>query len=498
MTDVIKLFEHPAYAKLKDKYQTWKDLYDGDHDVLRWSRYLWTHELEGLGTEDSNRIRSIRELRTRYCNLIEPVISRYTSLFFKDEPIISPEVDELFGDGIHDVTGTGKSLQTFLKEDVLSALLLYGRPIIFTDAYNSTAPNRDIEEKTGLSPTFEVLQPFSVKDWQIETQDPARKGKFRFLRCEYYLVEPRESARQEPTLTLYSKEMAFRNGTYSIDIYKAENEQTGATNWKLVSSQEFTGYPDLPVKSIEGEQSWIKDVAEQALKLYNLESARDNIQLYQAYQRIFISGVTNADQKKALAEFIISFLPENSAVHTIEPANTQSLDQNIERTVNNLFRIAFNQNRTVSGDSGSVESAETQQESKEQLTSLIISSIESLETLINAAIKDYAWFKNGDADFEGKIHLSKDLKVDDVTKQIEIYSALRDEINKVPLWRSETLKKFVEEQNLPEKEEILEALDNLPPPQNSNSLDIRTNLLSQINGRQTTTPEQNGIRNQAA
>lgn len=472
----IKFYEHPEYVEKAEEWVTIRDLYEGKHKVLRSPRYLWPHELETIESPDSARLRGIREMRSRYLNLIEPIISRYVSLFFREEPVISPEVAEMFGDEINDVTGTGKSLISFLKDEVTEALLLYGRPIILTDAPSVAARTLAEQRALGLRPIFRVLPALDVKDWEADS-----KG-FKFLRYEYQETAPRESATEEPELITYSKVFTFREGVYRVETFKKDGAKEGVSQWTAVGAPfESTGFPNLPVRSLEDCESWLKDVAGQSLKLYNLESSRDSIQYFQAHQRVFFIGVTRDEQKKALAEYTAGFLPEGGDVRTLEPVNTSSIDLNIDRTISNIFRIAFNQNR-VSADSAQVQSADGMKEAKESVAALIQAEVESLENLINNAIKDYAFFK-GYKDFTGKISLSRDIESQDVEKEILILNALRDDIRQVPTWYKETLKKLAGYQDLDNFDQIIQEIEAGRQPQATNATSAtRSAILSRLAG----------------
>lgn len=471
----VEFFIHPDYEARADEWITARDLYEGKHSVLRSPRYLWPHELETMQSPDAARIRAIREMRSRYLNLIEPVVSRYVSLFFKEEPVISPEVADMFGAEINDVTGTGKSLVSFLKDEVAEALLLYGRPIILTDAPAAQARTLAEERAQGLRPIFRVLPALDCKDWEADAQG------FKFLRYEYQEVKPRESAAEKPELITYSKVFTFREGVYRVETFKKQGIKEGVEQWTLAGAPfESAGFPNLPIRSLEDCESWIKDVAAQALKLYNLESTRDSIQYFQAHQRVFFIGVTRDEQKKALAEYTAGFLPEGGDVRTLEPVNTSSIDLNIDRTVANIFRVAFNQNR-VAADSAQIQSADAMKEARESVAALIEAEVESIENLINNSIKDYAFFK-GYKDFQGKISLSRDINAQDIDKEILILNALRDDIRAVPTWYKETLKKLASYQGLDNYEQVAEEIDNRSAANSSLSTanNARAEILSRL------------------
>lgn len=484
MTEV-KLYEHPCYTEYKNKWEMYEDFYEGDHDDLVQTKYLIPHELESIpGKADSARIRKIREDRTEVENETEPVVSRFTSLFLKKEPAYDNKITGLFTEqGIKDVTGKGKSLTSFIREDIVESVIVYGKVVVLTDAYTITAGSKAEEQARGLTPTLEVLPVLDVKDWQYDDA-PERKGKLKFLRYEYELIEPRQNATEEPVTGLYSKEYNFEVipgaelGRLTVVTYKQSKKTGGESQWVQISAQEKLA-PDMPIKMIEGE-SWIKDVVPLCKKLLNLISSRDNIHLYQAHQQKYIIGNINEGAKKAVAEYTIGFLPEGSSITVIEPVNTASIDANIANTRASIPRIAFNQNRTPSSDTKAVESVDTQQEGKEQLITLIKSEIESIENLINAVIKDYAYFKTSKTDFDGKLILSKEIKIEDLDREVRIYTALRDDVAKYPKWHKETLKKFVNSQELDNTVDIIEEIDK--GPQLVNTLDARARLLGAING----------------
>lgn len=485
MSIEIALHEHNYYSEMAPFWTTYRDLYDGNHATLTNSKYLWYHELEKGDKETATLLRGIRAQRTRYLNRIEPIISRYTSLFFQNDPMPDQPTLDMFGDSISDVTGTGKSLISFLKEDVLRSHLLYGRPVVRTDNYAVEVRSLAEQRALKISPTFEVINPLDLKDWQIDTS-PQRRGKFLWVRCEYWEMEARASATDKPEQRLYSKVFTWQGAGYTVDTYVAKsnkdipnissaqsdqvqkssvvNDNRGqGSRWELEETSGLINAPDLPIRSIENGESWVKDIAPQALKLFNLESTRDSIHYSQGHQRIWISGVTNKEQMVALSEYTIGFLPDGSQVQSLEPINTASIDANISETTNNILRIAFNQQATTTIDSKAVQSGATQQEGKEPLVALIKAEIESLENLANSMIKDYAFFKEGITDFQGKIKFSRDIKIDDIQAQLNIFNALRSDINSCKTWRSESLKKFARQQGLAQQDIIDSEIEASKP-----------------------------------
>jgi len=480
----ITLYKHPEYEANYDQWVMFRDLFQGDHDTLVSPIYLWKHVLEDNDTPIAARIRGLRQLRSRYQNTIEPVISRYLSLFFKEKLVVDSETQKLIAN--FDYTGRGHSIDAFFQNEVLEKYLVYGRVFVIADRAATEIVNQ--EQDSLIKPTLEALSPLDVPDWEIETEDPKRLGKLRFIRTEYAIIEPRNNAQEQPKAVRYSKEYRYQNNIYTVTTWreaegKKNESKTNETQWDLVSSFDFNDYKDIPIKYLFSE-SWIKDVAQETLRLFNFMSSRDNILYHQAYQRTFFIGNLNAQQEKAVAEYTAAVLPENTVVTTIEPANPVALDQAIERSVNAIFRMAFKQNRTVSAESKAVESSDSQQESKEQLVSLILSEIDRFEKLINDSIKDLLSFMDRKKEFTTEIKLTRDIQDADIDKQIQIYATLRDEINSVPEWREETLQKFIEFQDIADDAalKIAESIKLLPSPSTGRTVDARSVILNRLNG----------------
>lgn len=472
----MKLFTHPDYPEKAKKWQVLRDLYDGDHAVLRRPEYLWAHELELSGNESAAKIRGVREQRSQYVNFIEPVLSRLISLFFRDEPTIDEEVRKLFGDDISDVTGKGGSLSSWLKNQVVPDVLLYGRAIISTDAPAISVANLAEQRQKGLRPYFSRICPLSAKDWQYQ---PSSR-ELQFLRYEYSELAPRTSALDEPRRRHLSRIISRSVGGYSVIDYETDGDPSlgGELDWKDAPTfeSEVSGWDSIPIAFFD-DVSWLKDVAPLALVIFNLDSCMDNIHLFQAHRWVFIAGNLDQAQRRAVAEYTINFLPEGSTVQPIEPVQTTALETRRARAVSDLFRVAFNQNKVLPADSRQVEGAETQQEQKEEVVALVSSHAEAISNLANRAIAHYARFK-GKQNFTGKIKLNAVESVEDFDEFLRVTAQFKDEISQYPKWKRKVLEKVVEKQNLSEAEEILEELSTAPATTTPTSVSDRLRLLT--------------------
>lgn len=447
MTDV-EFHEHPEYTARQWDWRKYQDLYEGDHATIVGNEaYFWYHPIE-YHPEQGKLVRSIRAQLSRYLNLIEPAVSVWSGIFFKEDPKID-EVKDLFADAINDVDGDGTDLISFIKNEIFVPFVRDGRPIVLTDAFSFTGTTKADERASGHRAFFEVLNVLSVKDWELETKDPARKGKLNFLRYEYDVIESRTDPTQKPAISTYSKVLLRApNGVCTATTYKAQRANGAqSTIWTQVGEPAtFAGFDELPIQALMKGRSWIKDACEQQLALFNHMSGYSNQLLNQAYQRVVIFTDDRENAGIALSMFTAALLPQGGSVHTIEPSNTQPFEHAIDRTIDSFFKVVFNQTKSLSAASKEAPGAETLKEMKEDLVSLVKSSITELENLVNKAVQDYARFV-GKKDFTGKVTFSKDITTEDVTKMIEIYLAHQDDIKQILPWHQAYLRKVVDLQN---------------------------------------------------
>jgi len=176
----MKLFEHPEFKEIKEDYELWHELYEGDQKELKKSKYLWLHELEtkpaGAG------IRKLREQRSSYTNWAEVLVSLWTSILMRKDPIIPQEVMTLLGDLIDDVDGEGTSLVSFIRDQIVANTFIYGKPIVKVDALGER-PNSLAEEQDAIyRPFMQIIDPKSFKDWKLEKKDVKNLNKLQFCR----------------------------------------------------------------------------------------------------------------------------------------------------------------------------------------------------------------------------------------------------------------------------------------------------------------------------
>lgn len=468
MSDQIKLYNHPTFKKDAKDFQVYRDLYEGDQHVMKDKKYLWLHELERK--PEGRNIRTIREQRSAYTNFIEPIVSIWTSLFFRKEPTVDQETEAMLGDYLYDIDGKGTSLFAFIRDEILRTVLLYGRPLLKVSALGDR-PETKADESQSYRPYFELIEPLSFVDWQQEMSDPQNLNKLLFARVEYQEMPPRLTAQDEPTMQIVSKEYLLVDGKLQIRKYKAvkddKKEQDNVAGecdsqytWILIDIEELNEWDEIPIVANLAAESWIKDAAPHVLKYYNLESVIDNIALFQAHQRVYFIGDLPKDTIIAAAEYAYNTLPEGTSISTIEPTNTASIETRLALVLNNIFRIALNQVRQMNADSAAAQSAETMREERDNTVAVVESEIESIENIVNQGLRLWAKYLGNDS-FNGKVSLKQDISKNDIDNAIKLTLAFRDQIAKLPMINKALLNWFVDEMDLDNKEELKEEIKTM-------------------------------------
>lgn len=459
----INFHKHIEYKALIDSWIMYRDLFTGHHETLVSPSYLWQHEFEKSSAEGASDLYEVRRNRTRYVNLIKPIVKRYTSLLFTNEIDFS-DIDKAIPEEERaDIDGAGTSLEAFIKEHIAKNYFIYGKPAVLVDSFGIATSSLGEEREVGQRPFMETLHPLEIIDWDIETGDPARKGKINFLRVEYEILEPRTSPQDEPQVFRYTKIFYVDGGRYHQALYKGDKIDTGsagqkANGWTLIYDQAIgDSLAEVPI-ALTQKESWLSDLCPIALLRHNTQSSLDNQLLFQAHQRIIGTGdFSDGDAVANEATWLL--VKGEGSVQVIEPSQPVSLEKRLETLTLDLFRVAFCQTRPMPADSKVAIAADSQREAKDEFIATLQAGGKEIEDLVNQAVKNYAAFK-GIKDFEGKVKFDFDITLDDVDQQIAIASAFAADISRHPKWKKELLKKIATYQGLNSQDMILDEIEN--------------------------------------
>lgn len=468
----IILYTHPFYVRTREDWIRYRDLAEGDHRVLTSQEYLWPHPIELSRDVAASQLRDGREMRTRYLNLVEAIESLWGSYFFRKCYTLDKATEELLGDAEDNIDGYGTSLFSFIKDGVLKSYLRYGKVIVSVDAFSKTGKNLAEQKESGIRPFFELVQPLTAPDWELEVEDTARIGKLNFIRTEYDLILPRASAQVEPTTHRYTQVKYLKDGRYAIATYTTPTDRKGAyirkdpdtqlAIWEQVGDEVVTQLEEIPVSIIDSEP-WLHDVCEETLRFYNHRSNLDNVNYFQGYADKYVSGVTNPEQMKAFGEYVMKFLPEGGKATIIPPTQAVGLELATNESLSSVFKVGLNMFRALPSDAKGIQSSDTIEQDKDNTYAMVESSLEEIENLMNDAIKHYAAFM-GQPDFEPDLELNKEIKGENFDQFLRTYAAFKDKFDQMPTLSQAITKKAVHKLELPE-EDVNEGLKEIDKTQ---------------------------------
>jgi len=492
LTTKVQLFEHPEYKEKRDFYESAEDTYEGDQECLKDPKYLWLHELETR--KEGANIRKIRQQRSAYTNFIEPIVSNWTSMFFKKEPTMDEATKAFLKEFENDIDGEGNSLNSFIQNKLLISALVSGTPIIRANVLGEKPGNLAEQQlKTNYRPYLKVIEACDFVDWGIERKDPKRLNKFNFVRLQYEEMQDRLDAEQAPK----EKEISIQykivtnegqNPYLVVTEYEKVEDKEGDKEkvWKITKVTELKEWDEIPIVADVNGVSWIKDLIPHVLKYYNLESALDNICLYQAHQRLFLAGELEQKDMITISECAISSVPTGTTLLTVEPVSTTAIEGRLGSVLNNIFRIALNQSRMMSSDAKSVQGADTIRQEKEGIYNLISAEAESIENLVNQSIKMMAKYLGNDS-LEPQFKFNIDASGDNVDQLIKLVSLFRDEFNKLPSARKELISNMLSSLNIEVSNDIAAEIETLIKQPSANlEVNIKDRLLNGLNNKQPT------------
>ena len=484
-----QFYEHPLYAERQFSWAGLKALYDGEHRVLTDPRFLWLHELEcGEDKAAGEKLRRIRCFRSRYLNLMEPVVSRWQSFLFRKPANIPPRIEnDVFGPReFANVNGRRMGFRTFIRERIGRDYLIYGKPIVFVDTSDVEAITIADAKAKGLRPYMDTICPLDFKDWRnLENPPLDVEGQFDFARFEYAAMSQRGPT-DKPELVTYAKIPRLIDGRYVIEIYKSKKgDATQASSWELVGRKPIAGWGEVPIATIESE-SFIKDAAEMQLLVFNFMSAESSIVNNQAFRNIFIIGLESEKHKVAVGEYVWQFLNQGATVESIEPVDATTISKAVDRAIDFTFKVAFNQVMALAAGSKESPSAETRRAMMDDFVAIVETSLTEIEDVVNQAVYFYAKFKGIKLGESDRITFDKKVTERDFDQFLATWNSLRDDFRKIAEVRKEVLKKGAESMGL--SEESLDAIEKFDFEAEQKAAEQqRTAMLKQITDGNTGT-----------
>jgi len=447
----MKLYSSNEILSKQNKYKLYDDLFTGDNKVLASDKYLPYHELEkDTSVKGATQIRATRENLSRYTNFAKRALRRYQSIIFQNEIEFNDDAKKFLLENnlYYNIDGKGTDIDSFIRNKLFRNKFIYG------DSYLLTVGEDD-------SAVWDTPSAMTVKDISIQS------GKITLFRYEYEVSSPRVSSREEEKVFIYSDEYFLFEDNVFRNRYKKEKSKENKNygdEWELMEENILIeNFDNIPVAFSFGS-SFIDEPANDILEYHNIKSSLLNQLYHQAFQKIIVTG--NVDEKQAFAfsEFTVNIIrttdgtPANVTV--ISPTDTTALRQQLNEAGQNVFKSFYHYNRSISSDSGNIESAESQELAKEDLINVIKTEIADLEKQINKGLNDLA-LQLGVLNFKGEAVISKEINIANLDQALKEELAYLETVRtNYPLWFKAVMKKVAKRQNLENEEAILEEIEN--------------------------------------
>ena len=472
MSKGIKFHRHPEWLAKAPEWVKYRDLYEGRHNVVTGTQYLWPHRIER--TVEGGQLRADRQLRTRFLKLPEMIVSLWTSFFFWKPPTIGPKTLALLKDtgGDKDIDGNGTPFVRFWREQVLAQYLQFGKVGVLADAFGDQPKSKGEQVSRKIRPYLQVLPPLGFTDWQRETAAPDRMGKFKLYRYEYDAINERQSLEVAPAVQRKCEIRSFLDGKYTVGRYTFEGDNPNdirnavSDGWKSDGpALDIPNFPELPIVMMEDTESWIDGVCEETLRFFNLRSNKDNIEYSQGYEKQVLIGfdANNPDIVRAAGEHTMLCLPADVQFQVIAPVDTSGYERSVADAISTVFKVGLNQFRQLSADSKAVQSDDTIAEEKANTVALVLSTIDDLEDAMNQSMNHYAVFA-GQKNFESDISFNREIIAKNFERFVAVYGAFADRLTKYAKVSKAVDRAAVRALELPKDEETeaLREIDQAP------------------------------------
>jgi hypothetical protein len=481
----MKLHKATRYKVLSPKWQKYKDLYEGDHDVIvNNPAYLIPHTLELKGTVESNKLYKNRKDRTKWLKIVEMIVSIWCSTLYKEPPSFDDAASALLErlNADKDIDGEQTSFKSFITDQLTPNYMVYGDVAVLSESFNLNAQSRAEELELGARPYLKLITPLQLTDWAKETANPARLGKFNFARYEYYKEQPRDSEEQEIKRLLCSD--SYRRdaqGRISIQKYTAELDQQGKPkmvdgeiDWTkgdlVLLNEKLT---EIPLRILQKE-TWVDGVCEEALRYFNHRSNLDSHNHFQGYPSVYMFGVDPADggQYNLIAEYILTMIKDPDArVERLSAGESAGMERAVEDSFNTTMKVGLDRWRSLPANSKAVQGAETISEENRPLYTLLLSTIDTLETFVQHSLNDLALLA-GEDKFEGKVIFNREIVDDDINQLIKVFNSFKDLLMPIDGVQSAMAEKIIPKLKLSDEKtkELLEKIQSLviEPAQDEN------------------------------
>lgn len=501
-----KRYAHPEYLRRVEDYRTLYDLYEGDQEIMRQTKYLPKFNVENGSDDVRKKLYQQRLQRTFYTNLCEPIVWIWIGWLFQEE-INTDQIGKIITkEEQADIDGQGTSLVDFIQE-LARVLILFGPTYAVVDTPKGRAQTLAEQRAMGIRPYGQIIEPLFVPDWIVKNVDYTPSGEYQMIDYIWRAVGARQAGTDKPSEYWYRRSLSLDGNRVLSDllIQKTTDLQTNTkrtaaeefdpyqqeTTWERKGEQQAIELSRLPIVT-GGKKSWIQACASNMLKRHQLESSHENILHSHAYPKIFIAGkpLGGTGEKLEFSENSVNFLEAGSSVITVAETNASALDLKVKDTTDTIFKIALNQIRTLPGTSQAVQSDRTIREERAPQFAAAKSAVKEFETLINGIVNVWAQYKGREPNESERVTLNREFGQEDAEAAERRFMTYNKYINENSEWLRAHLSKAVEKEGFDDEttKKIKEQFEDETRSGPSAADRVRNQLLQSIaNGSEENT-----------
>jgi len=319
---------HPDYKAMLDRFTTLLNSYHGG-ELITDGQYLHNHPRE------SDDDFEFRRKRSKYYNYVRPVIDIYGAFLtqypakFSDNDL--PDDLEAIQS---DMDGMGATREKFFRETVIPMTLLLTTSFIIVDKPTPAVdpPSRYHEIISGQMPYARLILPTDLVNWKRDA----------FGRFEWAVIRKRNIAYETPLDPIEQAEDTYVYYSPS-EWYEMDAEGT------VLGDKTTNPLGEVPIITCRPYRSNVyglygtsfgPDVADLALKIYNVKSLEDEFYYKQCFPFLAFPG--QVEQSKIGANNVITFDPEGPPPLYVAPPveTTRALQEEIDQNIREIYRLA--------------------------------------------------------------------------------------------------------------------------------------------------------------
>lgn len=409
------------YSKNQNFYARVADFVDLDPAELVGKGYIRSYD-----TEDTTKARLLglfqkRVARSYPLTISDSILAEHVSACSQEVTVDGFEFDEI----LSDVTGFGDSAATFFSSQVLEHFK-NGFHGVLIESPEQPAADRGTAVAANERSYQTLFSAENIIQCEYFKTGPRRgqvKDVILLVESSYYTNEKGEEVEQANARRYYfnhDNEATFLYQELSIDAETLKAARDSISFEVVVD--EPGNLPVIPFVAFGRgpTDSAIRKTIPLDIGLLNTLSTLRNTNYHQAFQRVMVFGVRDAEQAKTIGEAQMGFFPEADAhADAIPPGDAAALEREINFILHWTRRIGMRQFRQLTDDlTKQVSSAESKAKDLAALESWYSKTLDMFERKLKQVYQIMFYYEQSKESTEIEVKISRDFGLDDSEAQL--------------------------------------------------------------------------------